>query len=90
MEWPDLLKMCQEVVKHPDCFWTTDKRLTKRTVSGIYGDSARYPDPTMLHKWGYSAESMCRMLQEAGFSRAEIQPNQFGKSSIDSRVVATK
>lgn len=90
MEWPDLLKMCQEVVKHPDCFWTTDKRLVKRTVSGIYGDSARYPDPTMLHKWGYSAEAMCRMLQEAGFSRTEIQPNQYGKSSIDSRVVATK
>ena len=90
MEWPDLLKMCQEVVKYPDCFWTTDKRLTKRTVSGIYGDSARYPDPTMLHKWGYSAESMCRMFQEAGFSRTEIQPNQYGKSGIDSRVVATK
>lgn len=90
MEWPDLLKMCQEVIKHPDCFWTTDKRLVKRTISGIYGDSARYPDPTMLHKWGYSAESMCRMFQEAGFSRTEIQPNQFGKSGIDSRVVATK
>jgi predicted SAM-dependent methyltransferase len=90
MEWPDLLKMCQEVVKNPDCFWTTDKRLVKRTVSGIYGDSARYPDPTMLHKWGYSAEAMCRMFQEAGFARTEIQPNQFGKSSIDSRVVAIK
>jgi len=90
MEWPDLLKMCQEVVKNPDCFWKPDKRLTKRTISGIYGDSARYPDPVMLHKWGYSAESMSRLLQEAGFSRTSIEPNQYGKSSIDSRVVAYK
>lgn len=90
MEWPDLLKMCQEVVKNPDCFWTQDKRLTKRTISGIYGDSARYPDPVMLHKWGYSAESMSRLFKEAGFSRTSIEPNQFGKSSIDSRVVAYK
>lgn len=90
MEWPDLLKMCQEVVKNPDCFWTHDKRLVKRTISGIYGDSARYPDPTMLHKWGYSAESMSRLLQDTGFSRTEIQPNHYGKSAIDSRVVAYK
>lgn len=90
MEWPDLLKMCQEVVNNPDCFWTHDKRLTKRTLSGIYGDSARYPDPVMLHKWGYSAESMSRLLREAGFGRTVIEPNQFGKSSIDSRVVAYK
>lgn len=90
MEWPDLLKMCQEVVKNPDCFWTTDKRLIKRTVAGIYGDSVRYPDPTMLHKWGYSAESMGRIFLEAGFSRFEVQPNQHGKTPIDSRVVAYK
>ena len=90
IEWPDLLKMCQEVVNNPDCFWTHDKRLTKRTISGIYGDSARYPDPTMLHKWGYSAESMRRLFVEAGFSTVLIQPNLHQKSPIDSRVVAYK
>jgi ubiquinone/menaquinone biosynthesis C-methylase UbiE len=90
MEWPDLLKMCQEIVNNPDCFWTHDKRLIKRTISGIYGDSARYPDPTMLHKWGYSAESMRRLFLEAGFSRAEIQSNIHQKTHIDSRVVAFK
>ena len=90
MEWPDLLKMCQEVVKNPDCFWTHDKRLLKRTIAGIYGDSARYPDPTMLHKWGYSADSMSKIFLEAGFSRIEIQSNLHGKSPIDSRVVAYK
>jgi len=90
MEWPDLLKMAQEVVKNPDCFWTHDKRLLKRTIAGIYGDSARYPDSTMLHKWGYSADSMSKIFLEAGFSRIEIQNNLHGKSPIDSRVVAFK
>lgn len=89
-EWPDLLKMCQEVVNNPDCFWTHDKRLVKRTVSGIYGDFARYPDPTMLHKWGYSIESMIRILRDAGFSDVYSEPNHHAKSSIDSRVVARK
>ena len=90
VEWPDLLKMCQAVVKNPDCFWTQDRRLLKRTILGIYGDSVRYPDPTMLHKWGYSAESMRRLFLEAGFSRAEVQENRHQKSSIDSRIVAYK
>jgi|TARA_B110000503_G_scaffold29559_1_gene47486 predicted SAM-dependent methyltransferase len=90
MEWPDLLKMCQEVVKHPDCLWSQDKRILKRTVAGIYGDSAKYPNPTMLHKWGYSGESMSKVFKEAGFNRVEIQPNQHGKSPIDSRVAAFK
>jgi hypothetical protein len=44
----------------------------------------------MLHKWGYSAESMSRIFQEAGFRRTEVQPNYHGKSPIDSRVVAFK
>jgi SAM-dependent methyltransferase len=89
-EWPDLLKLCQEIVNNPNCFWTHDKRLLKRTVAGIYGDSVRYPDPTMLHKWGYSGESMSRLFQDAGFRRTEIQGNHHGKSPIDSRVVAFK
>jgi predicted SAM-dependent methyltransferase len=89
-EWPDLLKMCQEVVNNPDCFWSHDKRLHKRTVAGIYGDSVRYPDPTMLHKWGYSGESMSRIFRDAGFTRVQIENNLHAKSSIDSRVVAYK
>jgi len=89
-EWPDFLKMCKEVVKNPDCFWTTDKRLVKRTISGIYGDYARYPDPVMLHKWGYSEESMIKLLKEIGFSTVHAEPNIYPKSGIDSRVIAYK
>jgi hypothetical protein len=44
----------------------------------------------MLHKWGYSAESMKRLFLEAGFGRVEIQDNLHRKTVIDSRVVAFK
>jgi len=64
--------------------------LIKRTVAGIYGDSVRYPDPTMLHKWGYSGESMRKIFQDAGFDRVQIENNLHSKSHIDSRVVAYK
>jgi hypothetical protein len=44
----------------------------------------------MLHKWGYSAESMSRLFIAAGFSRVTVEPNQYSKTNIDSRIVAFK
>jgi hypothetical protein len=73
-----------------ECLYTEDRKLMKRTVAGIFGDSVRYPDPAMLHKWGYSAESMSRLFMSAGFSRVVIEPNQYSKTNIDSRIVAFK
>ena len=90
LEWPDLLKLCQYLVSNPDSLWSEDKRIKKRSVAGIYGDIARYKDPVMLHKWGYSEESMCVLLKKLGFSRAWGEPNQYPKSEMDSRVVAEK
>lgn len=90
VEWPDLLKMCQEVVNNQDCFWTNDDKLLKRTLRGIYGDFSRYPILEMIHKWGYSAESMTRIFKVVGFSVVETQANLYGKTVVDSRVVAYK
>jgi predicted SAM-dependent methyltransferase len=90
IEWPDLLKMCQAIVADPTCLYTEDRKVQKRTISGIFGDSVRYPNPAMLHKWGYSAESMSRLFTAAGFSRVFVEPNQYSKTNIDSRVVAVK
>ena len=68
-EWPDFLKMCQEVAKNPDCLnFDADRRLQKRTILGIFGDNLRYPDPVMWHKWGYSANSLSKLFQSVGYS----------------------
>jgi predicted SAM-dependent methyltransferase len=90
MEWPDMLKMCTEIAKNPNVFWSDDRRVLKRTILGIFGDNERYPDIAMMHKWGYSAESMGRLFLSAGFTRYEVQPNQHSKTPNDSRVVAYK
>jgi predicted SAM-dependent methyltransferase len=90
LEWPDLLKLCQYIVNNPSSLYSDDKRIKKRSVAGIYGDIARYKDSVMLHKWGYSEESMCRLLVNCGFKRAWAESNQYPKSEMDSRVVAEK
>jgi SAM-dependent methyltransferase len=91
IEWPDFLKMCQEVVKNPDCLLAgADRRLQKRTVLGIYGDNERYPDPVMWHKWGYSEHSLCHLFLEVGFTHSQAEANHHSKTANDSRVVAFK
>lgn len=90
VEWPDLLKLCQYVVDNPDSLWSDNKKILKQSVAGIFGNIGRYKDPAMLHKWGYSAESMQKLFEKHGFSRTEIQSNLHKKSSADSRVVAWK
>lgn len=91
VEWPDFLKMCQEVVNHPNCLdFDADRRLQKRSILGIYGDNLRYPDPVMWHKWGYSEASLCRLFEHVGFSRTSAESNHHSKTSSDSRVVAWK
>lgn len=89
-EWPDLLKACKFLVEDPSRIYSDNKKVKKMGVAGIYGNIAKHKDPIMLHKWGYSAEAMCKLYQDNGYTRTEIQENQYRKSGIDSRVVAFK
>lgn len=89
-EWPDMLKMCREIVNNPSCFWSDDRRLLKRTILGIYGDNERYPDIAMMHKWGYSEDSMSRLFKNAGFTNTQSESNLHSKTNNDSRIVAYK
>lgn len=89
-EWPDLLKACNFLVEDPSRIYSDNKKVKKMGVAGIYGNIAKHKDPIMLHKWGYSAEAMCKLYQDNGYTRTEVQENQYRKSGIDSRVVAIK
>lgn len=92
-EWPDLLKCCTNIVNDPSLIYTEDSKLEKRAVAGIFGRIGKYQDPAMLHKWGYSEESMIRLKKSVGFSRTEAQEPHHPKTkknSIDSRVVGYK
>ena len=89
-EWPDLLKLCQFIVNDPSSIYSTNNKIQKRAVAGIYGNIDRYKDISMLHKWGYSEESMCLLYQEHGYSKTIIESPRYKKSSADGRVVAYK
>jgi len=92
-EWPDLLKCATFLVKNPEMMYTKDRNRLKHGVAGIFGNISKYQDLAMLHKWGYSEESMKVLKLEVGFSRAEIQEPihpKTRKPMIDSRVVGYK
>lgn len=90
VEWPDILKMCRYIVQDPSRLYSSDKRVRKRGIAGIFGDIARYQDPVMLHKWGYSADSMSLLFKDAGFTTTVIESPLYPKTEMCSRVVAYK
>lgn len=89
-EWPDTLKACQEIVNNPSIMYSSDRRELKRTMFIFYGDDSRYNDISMMHKWGYSQESLGKLFVENGFSRWDSELNKFSKTNNDSRIVAFK
>lgn len=92
-EWPDLLKACQFIVDDPSRIYTDNQKTMKRAVGAIFGRIDKYQDVTMLHKWGYSADSMIELKKRCGFSKVESQSPQYPKTKkpmIDSRVVGYK
>lgn len=90
VEWPDLYKMCKFLVDDPTRFYTKNGKMLKRGVAGIFGNIGRYKDVAMLHKWGYSADSMKFLLNEVGFKNVTVEPNLYPKTEMCSRVVGYK
>jgi len=90
VEWPDLLKMCQYIVDDPSRIYSDNRKIQKRSVAGIFGNIGKHKNIEMLHKWGYSAESMCKLFLETGFRKTQIESPIFPKTEMDSRVIAYK
>ena len=56
----------------------------------LYGDPA-WKDPLMMHRWGYTPESLKRVLSEAGLVDVRQEPAQFKlREPRDMRVVGVK
>jgi len=89
-EWPDLLKLCTNVVNNPHYLWSDNSKEQKISIAGIFGKIDKYQDPVMLHKWGYSAESLSRRFKDLGYSKTRTEQNKYRKTKADSRVVAFK
>lgn len=87
MEQPDLIKCCQNLLngiqgKHPD----------QLGLWGIFGDS-RDNDEFMLHRFGYTFESLSKVLKEVGFIKMKEHQTVYhrpGRFVRDFRVEARK
>lgn len=89
VECPNLLSACQTFMRNPQEFSREDKK-GQRTMWVFYGDPA-WKDPLMIHRWGYTPQSLAELLQEAGLADIRQEPAQFKlREPRDMRIVATK
>lgn len=87
MEMPDLLKFCRNVLngregRHPG----------QMGMWAMYGDP-RTKDPFMVHRWGWTFDTLAPFLREHGFyriSKTETQYHPVGKEHRDFRIEAYK
>ena len=88
LEMPDFYKCCVNVAKevrhhkHPDMLG----------LFGLFGDH-QTKDPLMMHKWGYTPESLGALLQKHGFSNIRSESTLYhpsGRQNRDMRLVCTK
>jgi SAM-dependent methyltransferase len=89
-EWPDTLKACKKIVESPNILLSEDRRDLKSTMFVFFFDDSRYDSDSMIHRWGYSEQSLGETFKKYGFSSWRSELNQYKKSNIDSRIVAFK
>lgn len=82
IECPDIIKCARNLLKGQRdqlCMW------------GLYGDWG-HGNPYMMHKHGYSPETLSRLLKDAGFRKIEVRSPQTHGARVtrDMRIEAIK
>jgi SAM-dependent methyltransferase len=89
LECPNLISACEEFLKGPDARSASGVE-GQRTMWVFYGDPA-WRDPLMVHRWGYTPESLARVMSEAGLVNIRKEPAQFKlKEPRDMRIVGER
>ncbi len=89
VECPNILSACQTFLQDPTQFARADQA-GQRTMWVFYGDP-QWKDPLMIHRWGYTPQSLSALLAEAGLADVRQEPAQFKlREPRDMRVVGTK
>lgn len=86
LECPNLLS-CMAMLMQAE--YSDDKRLRWFALNGIYGNPSEKTLP-MKHKWGWTPETLCKLLEECGLQDAVQVPAQFKQHNRDMRVIAVK
>ena len=89
IECPNILSACQTFLENPQQFSREDQN-GQRTMWVFYGDP-QWKDPLMIHRWGYTPDSLKELLTEVGLSDVRQEPAQFKlREPRDMRVVGVK
>ncbi len=73
LELPDLLKCCRAVLAG---------RGPRDGLWGLYGEPLK-EEELMLHRWGYTPESLSALLKEGGFVKIKSRNPQFHAQRLD-------
>ena len=88
-ECPNIQSACQAFLENPPQFSRED-RDGQRTMWVFYGDPA-WKDPLMIHRWGYTPDSLKELLTEVGLADVRQEPAQFKlREPRDMRIAGTK
>ena len=89
IECPNLKSACEEFLKNPDGFSGPGAE-GQRTMWVFYGDP-KWKDPLMVHRWGYTPNSLGRLMHEAGLVNLRQEAAEFKlKEPRDMRIVGEK
>jgi SAM-dependent methyltransferase len=89
LECPNLISACKEFLKNPDLNSMAGIE-GQKTMWVFYGDP-RWQDPLMVHRWGYTPQSLGRLLHQCGLSQLKQEPAQFKlREPRDMRITGIK
>ena len=89
LECPNLIVACAEFLKNPDIAALGGKE-GQMSMWPLYGDPS-WKDPLMFHKWGYTPNSLGKLLHDVGLKNIRREPAQYKmKDTRDMRIVGTK
>jgi SAM-dependent methyltransferase len=89
VECPNLKSACETFLQDSQRY-ARDDREGQRTMWVFYGDP-QWKDPLMIHRWGYTPDSLAALLTEVGLTQVRQEPAQFKlREPRDMRVVGVK
>lgn len=89
LECPNLKSACEQFLRSSEAAAGPGKE-GQRTMWVFYGDPA-WRDPLMVHRWGYTPQSLAKVMEEAGLVDIRQEPAVFKlREPRDMRLVGVK
>lgn len=89
LECPNLVSACETFLKDPDLY-SREGKDGQRTMWVFYGDPS-WKDPYMIHRWGYTPDSLKRLMASVGLTDVRQEPAQYKlREPRDMRLVGAK